>query len=250
MMARKRVSVRSDLSKYVLLGALNAAIPFVLISFAEVVIPASLAAILNATTPLFTAIIARLWLKEPLPFTKVGGLILGFSGVAVLVGWTPVPLNARVLLAVSCSLMAAALYGVGSIYAKLSFRSTPLELSIGQLLGSALVLMPFVPFEMPDHVPTTGTVVATLALSLASTAFAYLLYFQLLTEVGPTQTLYVTFLVPVFGVFWGMIFLHETVNAGTLAGFFMILAGLFLLTGNRFGKRKKWLSQASSPTGE
>src|SRR5207245_5342346 len=100
----------------------NPAIPFVLISFSEVFLPASFAAILNATTPLFSAVIAWIWIKEPLTPKKIIGLITGFIGVIVLVGWTPIPLHLETIAAITSSLLAACFYGVGSIYAKKSFN--------------------------------------------------------------------------------------------------------------------------------
>jgi drug/metabolite transporter (DMT)-like permease len=212
------------------LGTINAAVPFALISFAEVYLPASFAAILNATTPLFSALIAWLWIREPLTWKIIAGLFLGFAGVAILVGWTPIQLNWLGILAVCSSLLAACLYGIGSIYAKKNFDAEPFTLSVGQMFGSSLAMLPFALLAIPGQAPSMSVTASILGLSLLSTAFAYLLYFHLLKEVGPTQTLYVTFLVPLFGCIWGALFLQEKLGFSTYLGLLFIIFSIFLLT--------------------
>ncbi|WP_124727440.1 DMT family transporter [Staphylospora marina] len=244
LLLKHRLTVFRRWKQLLLLGAVNAAIPFVLISCAELTIPASTAAILNATTPLFTAILARFWLDEPLTRAKIIGLVLGFAGVGVLVGWAPLEYGLPLVLAVLFMLLAAFLYAVGSIYAKKAFQGSALELSIGQLAGATVFLLPWSIAFLPEHSPSMKGTFSMLALSLLCTAFAYLLYFHLVKEAGPTQTTYVTFLAPAFGVIWGMLLLNETVTAGTVTGLLMIFASVFMLTG-RLPKRKASQSPSS-----
>lgn len=227
---------------FLLLGALNAAIPFILISAAQIELTASFGAILNSTTPLFGATIAAIWLGDAFTVKKVLGLVIGIAGVAVLVGWSPIPLDAAVLLAIGASLTGALFYGIGSAYAKSNFAGIPpLGMAVGQLGGAAIVTLPFAAYDAGDvRVGEISGVVAAsvLGIALLSTALAYLIYFRLLASVGPTKTLTVTFLVPVFGVLLGALLLGEPIGGGTLPGLAIILVSLLLvneirLTGSR-----------------
>lgn len=220
---------------YLLLGAVNAALPFTLIAFAELHLPASLAAILNATTPLFAAIVATLWLHDRLTAKKVIGLVVGVIGVGILVGWSALPLNATLFLSVGASLAAAGCYGIGGVYSKVAFKGTPpLALAIGQQLGAGLLLFPFAVLKLPTVFPSVPVLLAVAALALLSTSVGYLLYFHLMATIGPTNTLSVTFLVPVFGLLWGALFLGESLSLGWLIGLVVILLSLVLVTGIRF----------------
>lgn len=225
---------RSRWRQFLVLGGLNAALPFTLIAAAEINLTASLASILNSTTPLFTAVVAALWIGESLTGRKVAGLALGVAGVALLVGWNSQPMSGVVILSVCASLAAALAYGLGGVYAKHTFsRVPPLTMAVGQQAAAAAILLPLATVTFPGEPPSSSVVFSVLALALLSTALAYLLYFQLITNVGPTKTLSVTFLVPVFGVLLGVWFLGEPFGPGTLAGMGVILAGVALVTGVR-----------------
>lgn len=214
---------------YLALGAVNAAIPFVLIAAATLVLPASLAATLNATTPLFGALVAAAWLAEPLGARKVGGLVLGLAGVALLMGLGPVPLTAATLAGAGASLLAAALYGVGAVYTRKRFAAaSPLALSTYSNLAAGVVLLPALPFAWPAAMPTMTVLGAVVALAVASTAIAYLLYFYLITSVGPVKAVTVTYLVPVFGILWGWLFLAEPIGPGMVAGLALVVLGIAL----------------------
>jgi drug/metabolite transporter (DMT)-like permease len=230
--------LRAYWRRFLVLGFLNAAVPFTLIAASEINLTASLAAILNSTTPLFTAVVAAVWIGEALTPRRIGGLLLGIVGVALVVGWTPVALSPVVLLSVGASLAAALSYGFGGVYAKRAFSGLPpLSMAIGQQAGAGLLLLPPAAVSLPGEAPSFAVVLSVLALALLSTALAYLLYFRLITSVGPTSTLTVTFLVPVFGLLFGALFLNEPVGAGMLVGLGVILSSVALVTGIRlFGK--------------
>lgn len=229
---RHRLRLLHRWKEYLLLGVVNAAIPFCLIASAELSLDASWAAILNATTPLFTAIIAYRWTKEPLTPKKLGGLALGIVGVAVLVGWNARPSDRPVIMAVGLSLTAALFYGGGGVFATRRFRGErPLTLAIGQQLAAGVVLTPMAVFFLPHRMPGPGVILSVLGLALLSTALGYSLYFRLIRNVGAVKTLAVTFLVPVFGVFWGWLFLHESVSIGTFMGWLMILLSVAMVSG-------------------
>ena len=231
--------LRAYWKEFIILGAVNSAVPFTLIAFAQLELTASLAAILNSTTVLFTALVAAFWTGEPLTRPKLAGVLLGVVGVAVLVGWDPVALSPAVLLSIAAMLTASLFYALGTTYAKKTFAGRPpLEMAIGQQGGAALVLLvpalaTLPPVPLPGGAPSWIVALCLLGLAVLSTAVAYLLYFRLLTNIGATSTVTVTFLVPVFGLLFGVGLLGEPIHAGTLAGLAIILASVALVTGIR-----------------
>ncbi|GAB5493143.1 MAG: DMT family transporter [Phototrophicaceae bacterium] len=239
---RKRLNKSELLSywkQFLIMGAFNSAIPFTLIAFSELTITASLASILNSLTPLCTAIIAAIWVGEKLTGQKISGAVLGIIGVMVLVGGSPLDLNNEFLLAVVASIGAAVCYGIGTVYASRHITGLPaIQASIGQLLGASLILaLPSVA-TVPDTMPSMRAIISLVALILLSTSFAYLIYFYLLRQVGPTRTASVTFLVPVFGTIWGIVFLDEPFSWGMLLGMAIILLSVGLVLGAKFEKKK------------
>jgi len=233
-------ALRARWKEFLILGGLNAAAPFTLIAASQLNLTASLAAILNSTTPLFAAVVAAAWIGEALTVRKAVGLLLGVVGVAVLVGLDPVPLSGTVLLSVGASLLAALCYALGGVYAKRAFLGvSPLGMGIGQQAGAATLLLPPAIAAVPGEPPSLAVELSVLGLALLSTAVAYLLYFHLITSVGPTKTLTVTFLVPVFGVLFGVLLLEEPVGIGTLVAMGTILSSVALVTGVRFRVAKE-----------
>lgn len=229
---RKRLDLRARWRQYLLVGILNSAIPFTLIAAAELTLTAGLAAILNATSPLFGAVVAALWIQEALTLKKVVGLLLGLGGVALVVGWSPLPLTGVVALSVGASLAAAAFYGVAGVYTKIHVQgASSLGVATGSQLGAALFLLPFTAVAPPAHLPTLPVALAVVTLGLLCTAAAYLLYFKLIANIGPTRALTVTFIVPIFGILWGVVFLQETLAWTTIFGSGVILLGAGLVTG-------------------
>lgn len=218
--------------QFVLLGAVNVAIPFSLISAAEINLTASLAAILNSTTVMFTAVLAAVWMGDALTARKLVGVALGIVGVTVLVGWDPITMNWTVALSVGAMLAASLAYALGSVYAKRTFAdSPPLAIASGQLTAAAMLMLPLAAVSAPEQSPSTIVVLSVLGLALPSTAVAYMLYFRLIANVGPTSTSTVTLLVPLFGLLFGVVLLDEPVGVGTLAGLVLILSSVTLITG-------------------
>ena len=229
---------RRDWQGYLLLGAVSAAAPFTLIAAAELRLTASLAAILNATTPLFALLLGAARLREPLTSRRLAGVLLGVAGVGVLVGLGPLRLDLSLLVAVAASLLAAVLYAVGGVYAKTRFPGTPaMTLATGQQLAAAALLLLPTLLLPPTHTPDAGVGLAVLALALGCTALGFGLFYRLVARLGPTGALSVTFLVPVFGVLWGALFLHEQVTVGTGAGLLVVLASVALITDLRLPRR-------------
>ncbi len=221
--------VRGRWRDFLLIGVLNSALPFSLFSFAEQYVTASTAAILNATSPFFGAAAAAIWIAEPLSMNKVGGMLVGFAGVVVLVGGQVESLSRPVALAIAACLVAALCYGLAGVYVKRRMQGvSSLALACGSQLAAAIVLAPALPFtDVPG--PITPLVVANVvALALGSTAVAYLIYFKLIADIGPSRALTVTFLIPLFGVAWGVVFLGEAVTPEMAGGGALIVAGTAL----------------------
>ena len=217
---------------YLFVGTVGLAAPFTLIAQAVTVIDASTAAILNALSPLFASIVAAIWIRDPLTPPKLAGIALCLVGTAVLVGWTPVPLTARELLAASLSVAATALYGYTIVFTKVHLRdANPMATSAGTLLVAAAAMLPFTPVTRDFSAIPPGAWIAALGLALVSTTVAFILYYRLIADVGPVKAITVTLLVPVFGVVWGALLLGEPLGAGRLAGCAIILAGCSLILG-------------------
>lgn len=232
--------------EYLILGTINSAIPFTLIAASELYLTSSLAAILNATTPMFTAIVAAIWLKDPVTWKKGAGLLLGFIGVAILVGWSPIPMEGKALLSIGAMLAASFSYAIGGVYAKKKFPDTPpLTMAIGQLSGAAVALLPAAAIAVPSARFTFLGTAAALGLAILSTSVAYLFYFRLLNNVGPTKTMTVTFLVPVFSLLWGVLLLDEPVGAGVFIGFLLICAGIAFVADLHLGTGRSSVSTRS-----
>ena len=217
---------------YLFVGTVGLAAPFTLIAQAVTVIDASTAAILNALSPLFASIVAAIWIRDPLTPAKLAGIALCLVGTAVLVGWTPVPMGSRELLAVSLSVAATALYGYTIVFTKVHLRdANPMATSAGTLLVAAAAMLPFTPVTRDCSAIPPGAWIAALGLALVSTTVAFILYYRLIADVGPVKAITVTLLVPVFGVLWGVLLLGEPFTAGRLAGCAIILAGCSLILG-------------------
>lgn len=228
---RPRPALRGSWKAYLVLGALNSALPLTLEALAVVQLTPALTAILATTAPLFTALAAVIWLGERLTLSKSAGLLLGLFGVGVLVGWSSLPLTVAVIGGILSALLASLSYALGGIYARVTFRGTPaLSLAIGQELFAGLLLVPLALASPPASVPALPVVTATVTLALVMTAGGNLLYFYLIDRIGPTKTQTVSFLIPVFALLASVLFLDEPMTAGTLLGLGIIFGSVALVT--------------------
>ena len=227
---RKLPRLRSHWRQYLAIGAINSALPFALYAFAEQYVTASIAAILNATSPFFAALVAAAWLKDPLNARQIAGMSLGFGGVVWLVGGHSEALDGMGAVALLACLGAALCYAIGGVYTKLRMHAVPsTAIALYSQLGAAIVLAPPA-IATPLSMPSMLVVVNVLALALISTAYAYRIYFRLIANAGPTRALTVTFLIPLFGVLWGIVFLHEPLESPMLFGGLLIVAGTWITT--------------------
>lgn len=232
---REPLKWRQNWKVYLAIGALNSAIPFTLIAFSTLTLPASITSILIATSPMFGALAAALWFAEHITVQKAAGMVLGFVGVGLMTGLGTLQMNATVIGATCASLIAALCYGIAGCMTRAYAQDcTSLQLATGSQATAAALLLLLVPITPFPAGFSAHIVMAVLVLGLFCTAFAYLLYFHLVAEVGPTSALTVTYLVPLFGVLWGILFLHESVTAGMLLGGVVILTGTVLVTGKQF----------------
>jgi drug/metabolite transporter (DMT)-like permease len=218
--------------QFAVMALLNNVVPFSLIAFAEKHIPSGLASILNATTPMFTVIVAHRFGDERLTAAKTVGVTLGFAGVALLLAPRLAGASAMPLAVAAC-LAAALLYACAAIYGR-RFRSLPpMVVAAGQVTASTLILLPFAawldrPWTLAPHLTT---IAALLGLALLCTAWAYQIYFRLLATAGATNLLLVTLLSPMSAVLLGAAFLSERIGWAALAALLTIGLGLAAIDG-------------------
>ena len=226
---------RRNAKPYALVGLTAAALPFTCFAFAAQYLPAAYSAVLNATAPLFGALFSIFWLAERLTVRKAAGLALGICGVAILVGAGALALNAATLLAAAACLGAAASYAVSSIVVKLFSRDGgrrsihPVALAAGSLAWGSLFLLPTLPFSMPAALPSALALWSVAALALLSSALAQAMFVPLIMRIGPTRAMSVTFLIPLFSMLWGLLFLREAVQLPMLIGAAVVLLAMALV---------------------
>jgi drug/metabolite transporter (DMT)-like permease len=217
-------------------GVLNSALPFVLITYSTLTITAGFASILNATVPMWAALVARLWLRERIRVTQWLGLAIGLGGVALLV-WGRIDLRPAgaqwsATLAIAAALLAALSYGVAANYAKRRLAGVDtLAVATGSQLAAALALLPCAAATWPAASIGVRDWAHAIALGVACTGLAYILYFRLIDRVGALRAASVTFLIPLFGVLWGALFLNEAITLQMAAGAAVILIGTALAVG-------------------
>ncbi|MEW9900408.1 DMT family transporter [Chitinivorax sp. PXF-14] len=213
-------------------GLLNSALPFICFAYATLSITAGFTSILNATTPMFGALVGWLWLKDKLSWLRIVGLLVGFSGIVVLV-WGKVSFKPGGSgLAIVACLSATLMYGIAANHTKRYLTGVPaLAIATGTQLSSALVLAPFAWWWWPAQAPTTTAWTAAILLGVFCTGIAYVLYFRLIARLGPAKAISVTFLIPLFASLWGVLWLAEPVTTAMFAGGGVVLLGTALTTG-------------------
>ncbi|NML63098.1 DMT family transporter [Massilia sp. RP-1-19] len=240
---KKRLDLRANWKHYLILGLLNSAFPFLLFAFAARTLSASVLSVLNATAPMWGALIGALWSRQAISGRSALGLILGTAGVALLVGFDQVTSRPGAAVAIAAALVAAVSYSVASAYAKTAESVEPFANAHGSMWAATLLVIPVLPFFPAPAEPTIGIMGAALALGILCSGIAYILYFKLIQDVGPTSALTVTFLNPLFGILWGALFLGELVGWHTILGAAIVITGTALVT----GFRPAFLSRAIVP---
>jgi len=215
-------------------GITNSALPFLCFSYAALSITAGLSAVFNAATPLCGAVIAWLWLKDKLTPPRIAGLVIGFAGVLWLV-WDQAAFKPGASgsgWAVIACLAATVLYGFSASFTKRHLTGVPpMAVAAGSQLSAALCLAVPAWLWWPQVMPSASGWLFAGVLAFACTGLAYLMFFRLIAHVGPANAISVTFLIPVFAVMWGGIFLGESVSGVMVLSCAVILLGTSLATG-------------------
>lgn len=231
MFLRRPLNLGQHWRHYLVLGVFNAALPFMLFGFAALTLTASALSILNATTPIWGAVIGAMWMRQPLSGRTVLGLGLGVAGVGLIVGFDHWAAQPGAGIAIAAALLATVCYGIATAYARNATSVDSFSNAHGSMWAASLFIMPALPFASVTASPSTGVMLAVVALGVVCTGIAFLLYFRLVRDIGGTSTLTVTFLIPVFGILWGHLFLGEAVTPNMVIGSLTVILGTALATG-------------------
>ena len=214
---------------YVIVGVLGSAVPFLLWAYAALSLTAGLLSVLNATAPMWGAVCSALLLRERLNARRITGLVVGIAGVALVTR----PQGEPHLAAMAAALFATFCYGLVAVYMKRwAAEVSSRAMAVGTQLAAGTILIPFVALWPPADMPTAGVAASILALGLVCGAVAFVLYFRLIADLGATGALTVTYLIPLFGVLWGVLFLDESVSATMLLGGALVVVGTVFVLRN------------------
>jgi drug/metabolite transporter (DMT)-like permease len=229
-----RVRWRRDRRALLLMGIFGAALPFPLFAYGATQWPAGVLAVVNATVPLWGALISRLWLGDRITPLAAAGLACGTGGVALLANASAAPLTTASGLALVAALAASFCFALSGVATKALGASIPaVALATGVLIIGATLNAPLV-LLAPPHAVTLFALANALVLALVASAFATVLYIRLIQQIGPTRSMTVTFLIPVWGIFWSAVLLGEVITAPMLGACALVLVGTALvLAGQR-----------------
>ena len=224
---------------YVMLALLNNLVPFCLIVYGQTRIASGLASVLNATTPLFTLVVARMFAGEPLTAAKLGGVALGVAGVGVLMGPDALGADRSGVIGMLCVLGAALSYGLSALWMHRLKGTPPLVSAEAQLICSTLLLLPLAGtvdrfWSLP--IPGATAIAAVLGLAAFSTALAYIVFFRISATAGPSNVMLVTLLIPVSATALGVLVLDERLTPHQVAGALIIASALAVIDGRLLGR--------------
>ncbi|MFM4995406.1 DMT family transporter [Aeromonas sanarellii] len=238
LLLRTPMQFQGKLKSIMVLGIINSGVPFLMYAVAALWLPAGYSAILNATTPLMGALIGFSFFHEVLTLRKWVGVMLGLVGIGLITTTGEVDLSGQLAIGVLACLIATACYGCagfltrrwvterGGLDAKL--------VAFGSQIGAVLFLLPFFGYTLATGPAVDwaqpGVWASVLAVGFLCTAFAYLLYFRLIADIGPLRSLTVTFLIPPFGILWGYLVLGETLTGGFVFGGAVVCLAVWLVT--------------------
>lgn len=223
-------TVRANLAAFAVVGVTFSALPFSLIAYGSMTLPAGVGALLNAATPIFTALVSAAWIGQRISGRAMVGMAIGVGAVFVLVGWTPLPEGPQTWLAAGAVLGATLSYAVSGTFIRRRLHGVSgMDLATGQLAIGAIALLPIAFLSGPPGAAGIDAAASLVAVALVSTAFAWPLYFRVLSRTTPMAASTVTFVIPAFGMLWGAIALGEPVGIGLVAGFGLVIVSLVLV---------------------
>lgn len=234
---RTRWDFRGKLKTCMLLGVINSGLPATLYSLAAQTLPAGYSSIFNATTPLMGVLVGGLFFSEKLSAMKIAGVFLGLVGVGILTRAGPVAFDAELLMGAVACLLATTCYAfAGFLTRRWLDQQGGLDsrlAALGSMLGATLLLLPLFGYRVLTDPPASWGGVSVwlslLGLGLVCTALAYILYFRLMTSIGPLASMTVTFMIPPFGVLWGALFLDEPLSIAHTYGGMLIALAIWLV---------------------
>ncbi|USD67934.1 DMT family transporter [Vibrio sp. SCSIO 43136] len=216
---------------FMVLGLFNSALPFLFFGYAAQSLTVSTLSILNSTAPMWGALIGYLWHRTPLTPKSLLGMAFGICGVTILVGPDFSGSETANLLPLVAGALAAGCYGLATNYTKIAPNISSFNNAHGSMWAATIWLLPLLAIIPMRAVPSAIEISSVIALGVICTGIAFLLYFGLVERIGPTSTLTVTFMIPIFGILWGYLILDEPIGMSTLIGTSVVLVGTMLVTG-------------------
>ena len=220
------------------IAVLNSALPFMLLAYTTLYLSAGVTSVLNSLVPIFSAVIAHYYLQDYLSRKQTIGLAIGITGVLILMS-DKLALGNNTILPLGAAFLSGLSYAISANITKKKLSHVPPRvLAASSMFTAGILLIPFGILNWPEQMPGVHAWMAVVAVAILSTAFAYLIFFWLIKEIGPTRTVSVTLIIPIFGIIWGALFLSESITLNIILGTVVILVGAYLsLALNLFSRR-------------
>ena len=231
---KKRLLFKSYLPAIIIIAIVSNAIPFTMFAYASLGATSNMLGILNGTTAFLTTVIAYFWLKESVTSKQIIGLLLGFVGVLILVN----PSNgSTTFIASLCAMIGSSCYAFNAVYLQKYHSNSDKKVLIGwSMLFGGIFMIPLASFNLPNSMPDINSILALLWLSVISTGVGYLAYVRLIDRIGAVKTVTLTYLLPVFSIIWGAIFLQEQITFIILGGFMFVMMGMYFANTSKKSK--------------
>jgi drug/metabolite transporter (DMT)-like permease len=231
---KKRLLFKSYLPAIIIIAIVSNAIPFTMFAYASLGATSNMLGILNGTTAFLTTVIAYFWLKESVTSKQIIGLLLGFIGVLILVN----PSNgSTTLIASLCAMIGSSCYAFNAVYLQKYHSNSDKKVLIGwSMLFGGIFMIPLASFNLPNSMPDINSILALLWLAVISTGVGYLAYVRLIDRIGAVKTVTLTYLLPVFSIIWGAIFLQEQITFIILGGFMFVMMGMYFANTSKKSK--------------
>ena len=234
--------LRDNLWMIIFISFFNSAMPFVMFAYATLYLEAGMTSVLNSFVPMLSGLIAHIYFKDYLSKSQQAGLVIGIIGVGILM-MGKMGLGNNTILPLCACLFACLSYAVSANITKRKLSHVPPKvLAASTMLASGLLLLPFGILSWPETMPGLTAWSAVIAVAVLSTAIAYLLFFELIKNLGPTRTVSVTLLIPIFGIFWGALLLDEPITLSIVIGTIVIITGAYLSLSLKLPSRRRQLS--------